>query len=201
MEKFILCLKLTWMRRIVTKSNKYLTTVTNVFPILNNCLKYGSKYINDRRFYINNLFWRAILNGYKCFIEKNKPSSMSEIFSIPLWFNMNIKVGGAAVHYKNWENKGIVFINDLMDTNGDFLPFEIFCRNYSLQTHLLLYEGFVKSIRNYIVESTVENESKEKISGPVCSVYCSLILKNKKGCRHIYDKFILNDVTPTSLAK
>ena len=88
-----------------------------------------------------------------------------------------------------------------MDTDGDFLPFQIFCRNYSLQTHFLQYEGFVESIKSYIV--TVENESKEKISGPVCSVNCSLILKKKKqeGCRYIYDKFILNNVTPTSLAK
>ena len=129
----------------MTKSNKHLTTVTIMFPILTNCLKYGSEYINDRRFHINNLFGRDILNGYKCFIEKIEPSNMSEILSSPLWFNMNIKVGGAAIHYKNWEIKDIVFINDLMDTNGDSLPFEIFCRNYSLQTHFLQYEGFVKS--------------------------------------------------------
>ena len=80
-----------------------------------------------------------------------------------------------------------------------FLPFEICCRNYPLQTHFLQYESFVKSIRSYIVKSTVENESKEKISGPVCSVHYSLILKNKKG--YIYDEFILNNVTPASLAK
>ena len=147
-----------------------------MFQMLANCLKYGSEYINDRRFHINNLFWRGILNGYKCFIENIEPSNMSEILSIPLWFNMNKKVGGADVHYKNWENK------------GDFLPLEIFYRNFSLQTHFLQYEGFVKSISSYIVKSTVENESKEKISGPVCSVYCSLIFKNKKGCRHTYDK-------------
>ena len=55
-EKCILSLKLTWMRRTVTKSNKYLTTVTNMFPGLTNCLRYGSVYINDRRFHINNLF-------------------------------------------------------------------------------------------------------------------------------------------------
>ena len=61
---------MTWMPRIVTKSNKYLTTVTNMFPVLTNCLKYGSEYINDRRFHLNNLFWRDILNGYKCFTEK-----------------------------------------------------------------------------------------------------------------------------------
>ena len=117
---------------------------------------------------------------------------MSEILSIPLWFNMNIKVGGAAVHYKDWENKGIVFMHDWMDTNGEFLHFEIFCRNYSLQTHFLQYEGFVKSIRSYIVKSTVENESKEKISGPVCSVYCSLTLEKKKKERKDGDKFMIS---------
>ena len=53
-EKFILSLKLTWMLRIVTKSNEYLTTVTNMFPVLTNCLSYGSEYINNRIFHINN---------------------------------------------------------------------------------------------------------------------------------------------------
>ena len=67
-----------------------------------------------------------------------------------------------------------------MDTNCELLPFEIFCRNYSLQTHFLQYEGFFRNIRNYIVELRVGNGSKDKISGPVCSEHCSLILKKRR---------------------
>ena len=77
----------------MTKSNKYLTTVTNMFPVLANCLRYGSEYINGRRVRINNLFRRDFLNCCKCFRERNEHCHTSEFLSTHLWFNMNIKVG------------------------------------------------------------------------------------------------------------
>ena len=54
---------------------------------------------------------------------------------------------------------------------------------------------------SFSFKSTTENESKERISGSVCSVHCSLILKIKKRRRYIYDRFILNNITSTSLAR
>ena len=35
----------------------------------------------------------------------------------------NIRVGGSTVFYKTWKEKGIWFINDLLDENGDLLTY------------------------------------------------------------------------------
>ena len=187
----------------MTKNTKYLDTVINMFPILGNCIKYGSEYINERRLNINNLFWRDVLNCYKKFADKIEPSNSIELLSSPLWFNKHIKVGGRAVRYANWESKGISYLNDLIGPNCELLSFEMFQRKFQLQNRVnfLQYEVFIRSVRNFIIRYAVLSENNEQIQGPLLSFGCSLMLKCNKGCRFIYDKLILDNITPASVIK
>ena len=174
-----------------------------MFPILGNCIKYGSEYINERRLNINNLFWRDVLNCYKIFADKIEPSNSIELLSSPLWFNKHIKVGGRAVRYANWESKGISYLNDLIGPNCELLSLEMFQRKFQLQNQVnfLQYEGFIRSVRNFIIRYAVLSENNEQIQGPLLSFGCSLMLKCNKGCRFIYDKLILDNITPASVIK
>ncbi|MCG7879937.1 MAG: reverse transcriptase family protein [Candidatus Thiodiazotropha endolucinida] len=199
-DKFMRSMKLTWMRRILTKSNKYLETVANMFPDITTCFRYGGAYINERRLNtINNRFWRDVLYCYKSIIEIVKPTNNTEILSTPLWFNTNIKVGGATVYYREWERKGVSFINDILDQNCQPLAFETFCRKFSLQTNFLQYEGFIRSVRTFISNNATEIESL--INGPIRSIYCSLIVIDKKGCRRMYNACVANNAKPSCLSK
>jgi hypothetical protein len=38
-----------------------------------------------------------------------------------LWNNNSIKVGNSTVYYKNWANRGIWTVNDLIDKQGNIM--------------------------------------------------------------------------------
>lgn len=149
---------------------------------------------------MDNKFWRDVLFCFKCFSETLKPSNWSECLNVPIWHNMHIKVGGRTVCYQHWIEKGIFFINDLLDRNGSFLSFQIFLRDFDVRTNFLEFEGLIASIRNFIQSCTLQHLPKRN-ECPLFPISAMYILKGKKGCRNIYDKFIDKDIKPTSLRK
>ena len=69
------------------------------------------------------------------------------ILSQPLWKSNFITVGNQPVAYSHWYKKGVVFINDLIDWNGDFYNQEDLVRMYGIKTHFLEYYGLINSIK------------------------------------------------------
>ena len=108
-DSLINSLKLTWLRRMLITPNKYFTTISRRYPILYDCIKFGSQYLRN-----SNVFWRDILSTYKSFIDMVKPKNMNEIMSTSLWCNKNIKVGGNTVLYKTWSDNGMMCLGDLL---------------------------------------------------------------------------------------
>ena len=136
---------------MLTTPNKYFTNTLDRYPIILECLKYGSQFITERKMHnIDNNFWKDILTTFKTFIDLVKPTNFNELMSIRLWGNKNIKVGGTSVFYKTWIDNGIMVIRDLTKTNGQLLSYEEFRRKYALQTNFLEFHGLIGSVRDYI---------------------------------------------------
>ena len=149
-DSFINSLKLTWLRRMLITPNKYFTTISRRYPILYDCIKFGSQYLTERKLRNINIFWRDILSTYKSFIDTVKPKNMNEIMSTPLWCNKNIKVGGNTVLYKTWSDNGIMCLSDIFSMNGQILSYEEFRLKYNFQTNFLEFYGLINSVRQYI---------------------------------------------------
>ena len=96
---------------------------------------FDNNYLEDRRIRMNNGFWNDVVNSLKTFGTIAKPTNWYECLSVPLRCNNNIRVGDSTVFYKTWKEKGIWFINDLLDENGDLLSYENFCAKYLIQTN------------------------------------------------------------------
>ena len=120
-KTFLKSMKLTWLRRIVVNSTKYYLMIKELYPILEKCFRYGSRVFDEEKNTINNKFWLNVLYCFKCFSESLMPSNWSECLNVPIWYNTYIKVGGTAVCYQHWIEKGILFINDLLDRNGLYI--------------------------------------------------------------------------------
>ena len=137
LDSFISLLRLTWFRRMLTIPIKYFTNILNRYPIILECFKYG-KFITERKLTnINNNFLRDILITFKTFKDLVKPSNCKELMNITLWGNKNIKVGGTSVFNNTWIDNGIMFIRDLIGTNGQLLSYEELRRRYALRTIVL----------------------------------------------------------------
>ena len=120
--------------------------------------------------------------------------------TIPLWYNHSIKVGGNVIFYRSWKNKGIITINDLLYPNREILSYADFQRKYQLPTNVLVYEGIVRSIKDYIFSFNFAPFIYRQ-DNPILSYPLLHILKHKKGCRNIYDKFNIKDTQPKSVMK
>ena len=148
---FFSSLRLTWFRQMLATPNKNFTHYLNRYPIILECLKYGSQFITERKLHnIDNNFWKDKLTTFKTFIDLVKPTNFNELMSIMLWGNKNIKVGVTSVFYKTWIDNGIMAIRDLTKTNGQLLSYEAFRRKYAFQTYFLEFRGLIGSVRDYI---------------------------------------------------
>lgn len=174
--------------------------VSELFPFITECLYYGNKFIESRRIQIDNEFWKDVLLSLKSFLEQTKPANWNELLSIPLWYNQHIKVGGSAVFYRSWRNNGVLLINDLLDSNGEILTFNEFQRKFNLRTNFLQFEGFIRSIKDYIFSFRFAHFLYRQ-NDPLRPYSALCILKYKKGCRYIYDKFITTSILPSSVRK
>ena len=180
--------------------NKYNDFVHTEFPIIGECLQYGSKYLDSLNINIKNTFWKDVMLSLNPFLDKVKPNSWKELLSIPLWYNQSIKVGGNVIFYRSLKNKGILMINDLLDLNGDLLTYVEFQRKYQLQSNFLAYEGIVKSIKDFIFSFRYAPFLYRQ-ENPVLTYSLCHILKSKKGCWDIYDKLNNSDILPISFRK
>lgn len=199
-NNFMNSLKLTWVRRVLVSTSKYITIVKEIYPYIYESFKFGSAFFDIRRFQIDNKFWKDVIYSMRLFSESIQPVNWYEALSVPVWYNRNIKVGGSPVFYKKWMENGILFVNDLVDNNGELISFEMFQNKFSIQSNFLHFEGLVSSIRNFLSNCRFQH-FPNRDNNPTLPLIIKFILQNKKGCRSIYDKFISKYTPPTSLVK
>ena len=63
-----------------------------------------------------------------------------EIFSVSkskciLWNNSLIRIGNKTIFLKEWYEKGVVYIHDLLDDAGAWLSFDQFQIKYNIRTN------------------------------------------------------------------
>ena len=74
-----------------------------------------------------------------------------------LFNNKKILIGNQTFFYKEWFQKGIFLIQDLLQENGQFLSFPKFIQKYEVKCNFLNYMQVVSPIPKYLL-----NKAKEK---------------------------------------
>ena len=68
--------------------------------------------------------------NYKTIIDQTE-----EIINHNLWYNSNLKINNKVIHYRQWEERGIQWLSDLLFENEDltlrFLSHKEIERNYT----------------------------------------------------------------------
>ncbi len=52
---------------------------------------------------------------------KKIPKNLIQILNQSLWLNENLKINNTYLYSKHFINKGILYIKDILDNNGNFL--------------------------------------------------------------------------------
>ncbi len=186
-------LKLFWVKKIIDQNNN--NKWKSLF--LDQAKKIGGKNV----FYytietlkntdlVENPFWRNIIQIWGE-IKSIVKDPDDDYLSKPLWFNQNIKVGNETIFYYHWSSKGINFINDLLNENGEFWSIEELTNNFHIKTTFLEYGGLLNSIP---ADWKKEFRGKGKARHIKCkAIY--LIQNLKKPNREIYDRLVKNRQT------
>ena len=189
-EEFIKSLKISWLRRVVNKNQKWSTFSGIDFKQIFLFGDLVTKHIAQE---IENPFWKNTLEAWSNLMSKKSIKTIDEIFHSPIWSNSKMKDKGNLI-FKNWSDKGINLIIDLLDENsrenGYFLTFEDLKSKFNINGTFLEYQRVIKAIPGDW-KTAIKNTEGEKINTLKYEVkrstYVSILMKSKKGCRDFYE--------------
>ena len=125
-NKFIESLKITWLHGILISSNECSWDRLSHVDF-RKLVIFGDGYANLCASNLSNPFWIDVLhvNSWKAFLKCNPASQLEIVFNSPIWFNSEMQ-HGEKFFIKNWYEKGIWNIVNLINDNGGFYDFNQF---------------------------------------------------------------------------
>ena len=183
LNAFIQALKSTWIRRLLHTDNKWQIFIKAHVDIskLTGC---NMIFIQNMIGTLENKFWKDVLQSL-ININKNSELNESDILKSPIFYNNSIKIGGTHIFYREWFNKGIMYVNDLINEKGDFYTETEFSYKTGIRTNFLQYNGLIKTIKNYLKYMHLEITHKEQC--PFIPSHISTLLKQNKGSKAMYN--------------
>ena len=184
---FIKALKVSWMRRILQNSQgaSWFTLSEIDFQKVQS---FGNGYSKRSIATLYNPFWKELLQIWSYFCNCIRIESVYQILNSPLWFNNNL-LNGEYFFIRDWYNKGLRHVSDLIDENGIFYEFEDIKNHYNVRGTFLDFQSLLRKIPNEWRTVLEDNKvtcilNKYNVR---CSIYMQQLMADKKGCRRFYD--------------
>ena len=118
----------------------------------------------------------------------------NDVLSQSIWLNSHIKVNNTSPCLKNWIEKDIYIINDLLDQNKQIMSNEIFKDTYHVDTTFIEFYGIISVIPRHWKHNTCHNLIYKENK----FIHQSQI--DPKSCKHFYRQFIdKNTVVPVNI--
>ena len=89
----------------------------------------------------DNKFYNEILKTWAD-LHFHEPESKQEVLKQMLWQNSNIKVNHEVISYRTWKKKKI-YIQDILDDNGNIATKENIERKYGIKCRYFVYESLI----------------------------------------------------------
>ena len=196
LRSFIKALKVSWLRRILhqTKPNEWTCLSLINFRTL---FSIGGSYAFKLSSELQNPFWKDLMHIWAEFCKILPVENIGQILDSPLWHNENI--GSGKILFKNWHEKGIRVVFDIIGQNGEFYTFEQLKTMYNINGTFLDYQYLLNKIPRSWITQINDNrvfifENKINVT---CNVFVKKLMKAKKGSRVFYDIFVnVNDYIP-----
>ena len=188
-KNYIMALKLTWIKRILTSTHKWKTILSKVSPLINNLMVLGSNIPTDKM----NQFWKDVFSAYEVFGLCIKLKKSEEVLAEPIFYNDKFTVGNKIMMNDDWFKKNIKQVCDLVTLNGTFLSYNEFIEKYSVNSNYLEYYSCVGAIRAYLRLSKILIEDNVALSNHTSIL---TLLSVSKGSKRFYDILSSNDCMP-----
>jgi exonuclease III len=144
--------KISWIKKLFYSKKKWTQFVKHNI-IVEQLWLVDSEYITSNiinRF--SNPFWKDVFNAWSNYLKivKGNKTEKIDILTQSIWHNDNVRVDNKTIMLASWFDKGIVFINDLINSNGEIYSIVELKNIYNLNTNYLTYYGVCAAVKAYI---------------------------------------------------
>ena len=171
--------KHSWLRRYLQCGKR---EWHNLFEYFVKC--FGSFFIIATTSHSSNRFWYEVVDSWRMFERGIIIDSREKCLSQPIWDNSLFSVNKDIIPYVQWIEKGVIFVNDLLNANGSFMTYEDFIDCYDVQCNFFQFNSVKTSIFNVFKEFLQINDMCKMIT-PICPYQVVLLIKNRKGCSNL----------------
>ena len=198
---FIDSLKLSWIRRLFQSTSKWQNVISTFVDIniLSNC---GREYIQICQNKSKNKFWKDVFKAWGRLGYKQDTEILCEnnLLKSPLWYNKKILINKKPIFYKEWYQRGVTLINDLIKSSHpySFYTHEEFTQTFGVTCHFLEYNGVVSAVKKYL---SLSNFQGKKVQYPVLPSCLEIFFKNVKGTKDFYSVFLRSNIVSTGRKK
>ena len=183
-EHFIMALKITWIRRLISPQHSPTKTLfqSTIIPI-EKFFNTGYQYIESKLKNIRNKFWYDTLSSWVYMCKKIQPQNYTELYKLPIWYNPELSK--YPLFFPELYNNGINLIGDLLTDNGEIITKEELLSKTNLHTinplHYLRLQTVIRSmLNNTLFQPCI-------IQRPVPPLMYSIITQSKKGSKDFYN--------------
>ena len=154
-------LKLAWIARLLKKEQPWEAawkTIPNYFLNkyggLNFLLKYNYNEKFLRQIHLPH-FYKSMLQH---FLELKVAYNCAIGQDLVLFNNKEILIENQTIFYKEWFQKGIFLVQDLLHENGQLLTFQEFIQRYDVKCNFLKYMQVVSAIPKHLLDKAREKQ-------------------------------------------
>ena len=94
-------------------------------------------------------FYNLIL---RYFLEIKESFLNQSVQELILFNNKDILINGHTIFYRNWFDRGIYLVQDLLKSDGKFLSYSEFVQKYDVRCNFLIYFQVVSAVPRHLVE-------------------------------------------------
>ena len=148
----IKALRLSWISRLLNNTHDTWTAIPNYYfdkhgglLFLLNCNYNVGKL--DRKI---PLFYRELLDYFQQ-LRSNYEDPLKREFI--LWNNRDINIENKSVFWKAWRDKDVLFVQDLLNNQGNYLSPQEFSDKYNIKVNFLQYYQITSAIPAYLKSS------------------------------------------------
>ena len=109
---------------------------------------------------------------------------------LPKWYNNYFKISGKSFLFRDFYEKGIVLVDDLIGNNSDFHRVEYIVNTLNIRTNVLQYNGLISSIKRTLRQFNITIPTKEVETTPSQPLIIKFLTSSNRCCRKSYDLLI-----------
>ena len=190
----IKALRLSWISRLLNNTRDTWTAIPNYYfdkhgglLFLLNC-NYSVGKLDQKI----PLFYRELLDYFQQ-LRTNYEDPLNREFI--LWNNRDINIENKSVFWKAWWDKNVLFVQDLLNNQGNYLSPREFRDKYNIKVNFLQYYQITSAIPAYLKSLASAHMDLEDLNS-ICENFDFQLSKditlnlNKTPCKQFYKLFI-----------